>query len=86
MTTHANLNVEQSKTDDLLYQHFYKEGHKGLEDMRVQIIDWVKGEKELREKEGQWIYKLGTIVPNGLNDNDGSYAQNRKSHAGVRKC
>ena len=45
----------------MLYQHFHGEGHLGLEDLSVQLIDWVKGEKELREKEGQWIYKLRTL-------------------------
>ena len=47
--------------------------------MRVQLIDWVKGERELRDKEGQWIYKLGNFLPHGLNDNDGFYAQNKKT-------
>ena len=47
--------------------------------MSVQLIDWVKGERELRDKEGQWIYKLGTLLPHGLNDNDGFYAQNKKT-------
>ena len=52
---HVNLTLEQKKKDDLLYQHFHGEGHLGLEDMSEQLIDWVKGEKELREKEEQWI-------------------------------
>ena len=44
--------------------------------MSIQLIDW---EKELRDKEGQWIYKLATLLPHGLNDNDGFYAQNKKT-------
>ena len=63
--------------DDLLSQHFHGEGHLGLEDMSVQLIDWVKGEKELREKE-QWISKLRTLIPHGLNDNDGFMYRIRK--------
>ena len=53
--------------------------------MQIQLIDHVKGEKELRERENHWIYKLATLAPHGLNnDNDGFYAQNKKSRAGVR--
>ena len=47
--------------------------------MSIQLIDWVKGERELRDKEGRWIYKLGTLLLHGLNDNDGFYAQNKKT-------
>ena len=32
----------------------------------------------------QWIYKLATLAPYGLNDNDGFYNQNKKSRAGAR--
>ena len=53
--------------------------HTYMEHMSVQLIDWVKGERELHDKEGQWIYKLGTLLPHGLNDNDGFYAQNKKT-------
>ena len=52
--------------------------------MTVQLIDPVKGEKELPEKDGQWMYKLGTLTPNGLNDNDGFYVQNKKSRVVTR--
>jgi len=45
--------------------------------MTIQLIDRVKGETELQEKEGQWMYKLGTLTPHGLNDNDGFYAQTK---------
>ena len=31
--------------------------HTYMEHMSVQLIDWVKGERELHDKEGQWIYK-----------------------------
>ena len=67
-----------------IYRHFNSDGHRGLEDMQIQLIDHVKGEKELRERENHWIYKLATLAPHGLNDNDGFYAQNKKSRAGAR--
>ena len=28
---------------------------------------------------GHWIYELGTLGPYGLNENEGFYAQNKKS-------
>ena len=52
-------------------RHFNSAGHRRLEDMNIQLMDCVKGEKELREKGGHWIYKLGTLAPYGLNENDG---------------
>ena len=78
VNAHVNQSSESKRKDDVLYQHFHSQGHLGLEHMSVQLIDWVKGERELRDKEGQWIYKLGTLLPHGLND-DGFYAQNKKA-------
>ena len=34
------------------------------------FIDRVVNEEELREKEGQWAYRLKTMTPDGLNAND----------------
>ena len=56
----------------------------GLEEMEIKLIDHVKGEKELQERENQWIYKLATLAPHGLNNNDGFYNQNKKSCADAR--
>ena len=61
----------QKEKDELVYRHFNSAGHRGLEDMSIQLIECVKGKKELREKEGRWIYKLGTLPPYGLSENDG---------------
>ena len=38
--------------DDLIYKHFCSEGHHGLSDVEVMLIDRVF-EKGLRDKEGQ---------------------------------
>ena len=40
------------------------------------------GERELWEKEEQWMYRLGTLHPQGRNEDDGFYTQNRKTHVG----
>ena len=76
---HGMLTQAEKRADDLLYRHFCGEGHNGLSDVKIQLIDRVNGEQQLREKEGQWAYKLNTLDPNGLNDNDFFFVQNRRS-------
>ena len=50
------------------------------------MIDRAIGEKELRNKKGQWKYKLRTLRPaSGVREDDGFYGQNRKTGVGVRK-
>ena len=49
-----------------LYAHFYEEGHKGIEDIQVKIIDWTDV-NDPTFREGFWIYKLDTFAPKGLN-------------------
>ena len=48
--------------DDLLYQHFCSEGDSRLSDVKIQLIDRVNGEEQLRKKEGQWAYRLKTLI------------------------
>ena len=74
---HELLGRAEREADDLLYRHFCSEGHSGLSDVKIQLIDQVYGEEQLREKEGQWAYRLKTLDPNGLNDNDFFFVQNR---------
>ena len=76
---HERLNEAERKKDDLLYKHFWSEGHRGLRDVNVQLIDRVNGEEELRDKEGQWAYRLKSVKPSGLNDNDFFFDQNKRT-------
>ena len=79
---HACFNFQlraEKVADYLLYRHFCSEGHSGLSDVKIQLIDRANGEEQLREKEGQWVYRLKTLHPNGLNNNDFFFAQNRRS-------
>ena len=73
------LGQVEKGADDLLYRHFCSEGHSGLGNMKIQLIDRVNGEQQLQEKEGQWAYRLRTLDRNGLNDNDFFFVQNRRS-------
>ena len=54
VNAHVNFRLStENKKDDVLFQHFHSQGHLGLEHMSIQLIDSVKGERELRHKEGQ---------------------------------
>ena len=76
---HETLGQVEKRADDLLYRHFCSDRHNGLSDLKIQLIDRVNGEQQLREKEGQWAYKLNTLDSNGLNDYDFFFVQNRRS-------
>ena len=43
------------------------------------------GERELREKEGQWMSRLRTLCNQELNEDDGFYTQNRTTRVRARK-
>jgi len=44
MKCHANLDQVQQEQDDLLDRHFWSEGHNGLRDLKIQLIDKVNKE------------------------------------------
>ena len=52
---HGKLEEVNQEDDDLLYKHLWSEGHNGLAEVKIQIIDRVNREriKEKRKKEGQ---------------------------------
>ena len=49
-----------------LYAHFFSEGHDGLADLSVNIIDKTDMHNPT-DREAFWIYKLNNFVPKGLN-------------------
>ena len=49
-----------------LYEHFFGEGHSGLSDFRVQIIDSTDVINPT-ERESYWIEKINCYCPLGLN-------------------
>ena len=48
--------------------HFNYEGHNGMEDSKITIIDRAKNALELRRRESYWQHRLDTFIPNGLNE------------------
>ena len=54
-SAHSTLAPDARASDDLIYRHCFTEGHNGLDDVSVQIIDRVNGSVDKPvEKEGQW--------------------------------
>ena len=49
---HKRMGPAEKERDDITYQHFWSEGHNGLSDTRIQLIDRVNGEEEPRRKRG----------------------------------
>ena len=79
-TRHGNLDYVQRDQDDLIYKHFWGGwGHRGLEDIQIQLIDRVSNEEELRDRQGQWAYRLVTLSPSGSNEDDFFLLQNRRA-------
>ena len=75
IATHSKASRAYKDMDDPLYKHFCSAGHQGVKDVEVTLIDRVNGnECDLREKEGQWAYRLKTLTPDGLNTNDSLYS------------
>ena len=45
----------------------------------------IREKSVLEEKEGHWMYRLGTLRPQGRFEDDGFNAQNRKTRVGARR-
>ena len=67
MTKHSRKSSSSWLRDDVIYQHYSLEGHCGLTDVGVMLIDYGSSEEILREKEARWAYRLDTFSPHGLN-------------------
>ena len=85
INAHLKLSSENKRNDDFLYRHFHSSRHLGLKHASIQLTDRAMGERELGEKEGHWMYRLGTLRPQGLFEDDGFNAQNRKTRVGARR-
>ena len=51
----------------LFYEHYCSEGHQGIENWSVTLIDQVEDLDSLRKKKLYWINRLNTWAPNDLN-------------------
>ena len=74
---HFKMSDANKVGDDLIYRYFYSQGHHGLQDVTIQLIDKVNAKDDLIVKEGQWAYRLRSLRPDGLNESDFFFSQNR---------
>ena len=51
----------------LFHEHYCSDGHEGIANWCVALINQVEDKKELRKKDLYWINKLNTWAPVGLN-------------------
>ena len=77
LRAHSRMLAVDKESDDLVYRHFYSLGHHGLSDVRIQLIDKVNDKDDLLAKEGQWVYRLRSLKPDGLNESDFFFGHNR---------
>ena len=49
------------------HPHFNSEGHNGMQDWKITVIDRAENVLELRRRDRYWQHSLDTFIPNGLN-------------------
>ena len=72
-------NFTHSTVDDCfrLYEYFSNHSSSLVECLTVSFVECSVDEISLRQAETEWIWKLNTVFPNGLNVNDGFHSQLR---------
>jgi hypothetical protein len=71
------LTIKKSDPLSAIGGHYNSANHKGLDDVTIHVVDFIslppdsiRG-KALRDKiELNWIHRLSTVLPNGLNSMD----------------
>ena len=71
------MSAVDKESDGLVCRHFYSHGQHGLSDVSMQVIDKVNDKDDLLAKEGQWVYRLRSLKPDGLNESDFFFGHNR---------
>ena len=58
LRAHSKMSAANKDKDDAIYKHFHSDGHHGLRDVEIHLIDKVNTKEDLIAKEGQWAYRL----------------------------
>ena len=77
LRAHSKMSAANKGMDDTIYKHFHSDEHQGLRDIEVHLIDKVNEKDNLLAKEGQWAYRLRSVRPEGVNESDFFFSQNR---------
>ena len=77
LRAHSTMSAADKDKDDTIYKHFHSDAHHGLRDLEVHLINKVNEKDNLLAKEGQWAYRLRSRRPEGLNESDFLFSQNR---------
>ena len=77
LRAHSKMSAANKGKDDTIYKHFHSDEHHGLRDIEIHLIDKVNEKDNLLAKEGQWAYRLRSVRPEGLNESDFFFSQNR---------
>ena len=77
LQAHSKMSAANKDKDDTIYKHFHSDGHHGIQDVQIHLIDKVNAKEDLIAKEGQWAYRLRSVRPEGLNESDFFFSQNR---------
>ena len=54
--------------EEQFHRHFNSEGHYGIKDWKIIIIDRAENVLELRRRESYWQHSLDTFILDGLNE------------------
>ena len=68
MFLEGNLRWEVKIQQAHFHDHFCQEGHHGMGDWSIKLIDQAEDLPGVRLKESFWQHKLDTFAPNGLNE------------------
>ena len=53
--------------EEQFHRHCNCEGHNGMEDWKITIIDRAENVLELKRRESYWQHSLDKFIPDGLN-------------------
>ena len=57
-----------SRANDKFQRYFNSEGHNGMEDWKITIIDRAENVLRLRRRESYWQHRPDAFITNGLNE------------------
>ena len=75
LRAHSKMSFVYKESDDLVNRHFH--AHHGLPDVSIQLIDKVNAKDDLLARKRQWVYRLRSLKPDGLNASDFIFGPNR---------